>query len=108
MVEAQGAIVPAFFHLEIANVLLLAERGGRMSVEAREQRLQQFAAMQFIVDPETVSRAWSDTIALARRYSLVVYDAAYLEVAVRTGSMLATLDEKLAAAGRKQRLEVVP
>jgi predicted nucleic acid-binding protein len=48
--------------------------------------------MQLTTDTQTSDRAWTDTSDLAQRYRLSAYDSAYLELAVRTGSTLATLD----------------
>jgi predicted nucleic acid-binding protein len=52
------------------------------------------------VDGETSARAWTDTIALARAHDLSAYDAAYLELAVREGLPIATLDDRLRAAAK--------
>lgn len=49
-------------------------------------------------DPETGARAWAATSGLAVVWRLTVYDAAYLELALRAGLPLATLDRALAAA----------
>jgi predicted nucleic acid-binding protein len=51
-----------------------------------------------LIDGETASRAWSDTLSLARAQKLSAYDAAYLELAMRLGLPLATLDDQLRAA----------
>ena len=52
------------------------------------------------VDDETISRAWADTMSLARAQNLSAYDAAYLELAIRRGLPLATLDDALETAAR--------
>jgi predicted nucleic acid-binding protein len=52
-----------------------------------------------VIDDQTNNQAWRDTLSLARSRSLSAYDAAYLELAMRRGLPLATLDEKLKAAG---------
>ena len=54
--------------------------------------------MQISIDEETNVQAWGSTLALARQYDLSAYDAAYLELAMRRGLPLATLDEDLEAA----------
>jgi predicted nucleic acid-binding protein len=51
--------------------------------------------MAFETDTETAARALGDTLQLARRFKLSVYDAAYLELALRNGLPLATLDDDL-------------
>ncbi len=59
---------------------------------------RRLAALPIAGDGQTVTRAWSDTIALARAHALSTYDAAYLELALREALPLASLDEKLRRA----------
>lgn len=47
-----------------------------------------------------MTRAWSETMQLARAHHLSAYDASYLELAIRLGLPLACLDGKLRAAAR--------
>jgi len=56
------------------------------------------AALPIAVDEETKAHAFTDTMQLARTHDLSAYDAAYLELAMRRGLPLATLDDKLKAA----------
>jgi predicted nucleic acid-binding protein len=95
---ASGGLVPSLFHLELANVLLQAERRGRISPSEIAQRLDLIAQMPIETDPQTAGRAWGDTLSLARAHKLTSYDAAYLELAARRGATLATKDKALAAA----------
>ncbi|MDR2844984.1 MAG: type II toxin-antitoxin system VapC family toxin, partial [Puniceicoccales bacterium] len=60
-------------------------------------RLNSFA---IATDTETISNAWAATRHLAERYQLTIYDAAYLEIAVRRKIPLATLDRALIAAAK--------
>jgi predicted nucleic acid-binding protein len=91
-------LVPRIWHLEVANVLLVGERRGRCSQADTTSWLGFLSALPILVDGSTEARAWSDTINLARQQSLTEYDAAYLELALREGLPLATLDSKLEAA----------
>jgi predicted nucleic acid-binding protein len=43
---------------------------------------------------------------LAREYSLSAYDAAYLELSIRHGAPLATLDSKLESAARQAGVRI--
>ncbi|WP_438752565.1 type II toxin-antitoxin system VapC family toxin [Pararhizobium sp. O133] len=95
---ASGGLVPSLFHLELANVLLQAERRGRISAAEISQRLELITRMPIETDPQTAGRAWSETLSLARTHKLTSYDAAYLELAARSGASLATKDKALAAA----------
>lgn len=93
-------LVPRLWHLEIANVLVVSERRGRCTQADSTQWLGYLAGLPIIVDTETERRAWSASLALARKHSLSAYDAAYLELAVRENVPIATLDQPLAAAAR--------
>jgi predicted nucleic acid-binding protein len=73
-----------------------------------QQRLALLASLPIVVDAETDDHAWSDTLMLAAAEGLTVYDAAYLELAMRQGAELATLDGDLARAARRLGLSVQP
>ena len=107
-VRDDGAVAPALWRLELANVLLQAEKRGRISAEDVEQRLRLIAQLRISIDSETNSRAWRDTIDLARSEGLTSYDAAYLELALRRRAPLMTLDRDLAIAARRRGLEALP
>lgn len=93
-----GAEAPALWPLEILNALTIAERRGRIRSDQR-QRLSGFLRdLPVNVDGETASRAWTDTSRLAVRHRLTIYDASYLELALRLSLPLATLDKDLSAA----------
>ncbi len=91
-------IVPRLWHLEVANVLLVGEKRRRCSQADVTQWLSYLARLPIVVDPLTEVQAWSETIALARQHGLSAYDAAYLEIALRSGLPIATLDAPLKAA----------
>lgn len=94
------AWVPALWHLELTNVLLGAQKKGRIDQAGIEAFLGALATFGIEVDPETMTVAWTKTLALAREHGLTAYDAAYLELALRRGIPLATRDEALAKAVR--------
>jgi predicted nucleic acid-binding protein len=92
------ALVPSLFALEIANVVAKLESRG-ISTEADSQRyITLLGRLNIAVDQATAAQACGDTLSLARRYKLSAYDAAYLELALRAGLPLATLDANLAKA----------
>ncbi|MBU6181209.1 MAG: type II toxin-antitoxin system VapC family toxin [Verrucomicrobia bacterium] len=94
------AWVPAIWHLEVGNVLLGAMRKGRIDQAGIEAFVSRLGDLEIQVDPETSVRAWDKTLDLAQQHRLSTYDAAYLELALRLGIPLATLDKQLAAACR--------
>ncbi|MGZ9086629.1 MAG: type II toxin-antitoxin system VapC family toxin [Rhodoplanes sp.] len=99
VIEA-GAVVPIHWWIEVGNALLVATRRARISVAQRRTALTQLAALQLLTDPETLDRLWTATLDLADRSRLTLYDACYLELALRRGLPLATLDRDLRAAGQ--------
>lgn len=96
-VRDEGGIVPGLWHLELGNVLLQAERRGRMKASDVTGRLELLRALPIATDDETPARAWRDVLALARAETLTTYDAAYLELAMRKAATLATKDGALRA-----------
>ena len=97
-VAEKGAIVPSLWSLEIGNVLLIAERNKRISSEQRHKALYVLAELPIVVDTMTSQHAWLETMELAERYGLTLYDASYLELALRRSLPLATFDKALKRA----------
>lgn len=95
--EAQ-AVVPSLFVLEIANVVAKVEAKGIVTEADSQRFIALLGQLNVVTDQATATHALGDTLNLARRYKLSAYDAAYLELALRTGLPLATLDADLAKA----------
>jgi predicted nucleic acid-binding protein len=76
----------------------VAVRRRCIDTEFRRAALADLALLDITTDPHTDSLAWGETLTLADRFGLTVYDAAYLELAQRRTLSLATLDEELCAA----------
>lgn len=100
-VVEQGAIVPAIWPLEVANALRTAERRRRIDIASSTTLLMMIEALPIEIDGETAAKAFNDTLALSRGYGLTVYDAAYLELAMRLSLSLATGDAALARAAAR-------
>jgi predicted nucleic acid-binding protein len=96
-----GAWVPAIWHLEVANALQMSVRRDRCSADFADQCLARLARLPIEADIETATQSWRITLALARSESLTLYDAAYLELALRRGIALASLDKQLNLAARR-------
>ena len=95
---AVGAIVPAIWHLEVANALLVGERRGRCEQADTSSWTAFLSSLPIAVDEHSGARVLGDVLALARAQNLSAYDAAYLELALRRGLPLATLDKRLKTA----------
>jgi predicted nucleic acid-binding protein len=98
-VAEHGAVVPALWRLEVANSLTMAMRQGQIDDGFRRAALTDLAALDIAIDPHTDASAWNATLALADRFKLTLYDAAYVELAQRRRLALATLDGEMRAAG---------
>jgi predicted nucleic acid-binding protein len=98
LVAEDGAAVPGIWHLEVGNILLMAERRGRISTANRAAAIQDLFRLPVDVDQDTATLAWRDTLTLAERHRLTLYDATYLELSLRRGLPLGTFDRELRAA----------
>jgi predicted nucleic acid-binding protein len=102
MKQAQtSALVPVTWGLEVSNVIASAEVKGLVREVQSEAFLEMLQVVDIGADSATFSRALADTLQIARRYRLSAYDASYLELAMREGLALATLDEDLQKAAHK-------
>lgn len=100
------ARVPNLWHLEAANVLLAAEKNGNIDTGTAEAFIAHLDSLPLRVDSLTAQQAFNRTLALARAYKLSTYDAAYLELALREGLPLATLDKDLIKAAKKANVQL--
>lgn len=100
-VVERGAVVPSLWRLEVANGLQSALRRRRITAAYRDATLRDLALLDIAIDPETDAEAWKASLGLADRFGLTLYDAAYLELAVRRRLPLASLDRPLRSAADK-------
>lgn len=100
-------IVPGLWMLEMANVLVVLQRRNRLTRGQSEQARQVLLRLLPVVDDEAPRLALGPIADLANKHGLSVYDATYLELAMRRGLPLASRDEALnraAAACGVERL----
>lgn len=95
-----NAVVPSLWPLEVGNVLLVGERRKRTSELKVSQFISLLQSLLIHVEDQTTKRAWTDILNLARAHKLSTYDASYLELAMRRGLALATLNDRLKDAAR--------
>jgi predicted nucleic acid-binding protein len=101
LVRSHGALVPALWYCEVANAVLVAERRG-VSTEQQGMVFQaDLKQLEITMDSALPEVRQPTVIALGRSSGLTGYDAAYLELVLRTGRALATFDRQLAEAVRK-------
>jgi predicted nucleic acid-binding protein len=106
-IRAEPAAVPNLWHVEVANVLVLAERRRRITLAETAEFIALLESLQISVDDETSSRAFSRVLDLAREERLTAYDAAYLELAMRLGVPLASKDDDLCDAAERVGVTVL-
>ena len=104
---AEAASVPAIWHLEIANVLALSERRGRITPADTAEFIALLETLEIVIDEGTPSRALGRVLDLARAERLTAYDAAYLELAMRLGLPLASKDGDLCDAAERVGVSVL-
>jgi predicted nucleic acid-binding protein len=105
--ESGRAIVPALWHLEVRNLLLIAERRRRITTGKADELLEWLIRLPIDTDTGADEFANARIFALARAYRLTTYDAAYLELANRLRAPTATLDRDLQLAVRHSGLTLV-
>lgn len=101
--DAAGAgfmIVPVVWSFEVTNVLATAQRKGTVAPARIREFIALLERVPTQVDSPATSRVFGDVLALAHAHKLSSYDACYLELALRLGLQLATLDAELEGAAR--------
>ena len=100
-VASQGAIVPGLCFSEVGNGLLVSERRRLTDADQIAAFQMDLGQLKISLDSASPSATLSRVLSLVGSYGLTAYDATYLELALRTGSPLATFDQKLADATRR-------
>lgn len=101
LIAGGQAVVPPVWAYEVANALLVGERRGRIGVLEETQFLQQLSSYPVTIESLWTTQIFGAVLTIARETGLTVYDAAYLELALREGLPLATINTDLRAAARK-------
>ena len=96
--ETVHAVAPALWPFEVASVLSAAERLGRINAPEQAEFLERLRLLPIAIEHRPAAWLAQQILPLARTCQLSAYDAAYLELAVREGLPLATLDEDLRRA----------
>jgi predicted nucleic acid-binding protein len=107
LADGGKATVPGIWVYEVANAVAGALRRRRITEAAGARFIKDVQALPIQVDADGERRAFEAVFEVACRHGLTVYDAAYLEPAMRRGLPLATLDGELARAAREPGVEVV-
>ena len=105
--DGSEALVPSLWVLEVTNVLLVAERQGRLSQMESVQFLETLKSLLIQVEEIMNLENGNSILFSSRTYGLSACDAAYLDLAIHRGLLLASLDRKLVKAAKKTGIDIV-
>ena len=105
--EDTEAIVPSLWRLEVANVLLMAERKDRIKPARSKRFVELLHSLPIEVDIAQTKSYMAEISASGRRHKLTAYDTAYLELAARRNIPLASLDDKLKKAAKNEGVKII-
>ena len=101
------ALVPSVWPLEVVNVLLVAERRKRLSEADSVRFISLLSQLPISVEYESPERIMRGLLSFARENNLSSYDASYLDLSMRNGIPIATLDNQLLAVARKVDVQIL-
>ncbi len=105
--SAERPHVPICWAYEVANAVVAAERRRRLTPDAALRAMNLVGALPVVLDDPSLPVVWGAVLDAARAFGLSTYDAAYLELALREGLPLATLDRALERAARQAGVELL-
>jgi predicted nucleic acid-binding protein len=106
LLVGQKAHVPVLWLYEVVSVLAKTERIGSITADKARGFLEDLRSLNIAVNDKSFGHVFGDVHRLAVEHRLSGYDAAYLELAIRQGLPLATLDEDLRRACRAAGVEL--
>lgn len=105
--EHEAALIPAWWYLELTNVLVLAEKKGRIDADQVAEFIALVESFQLEVDEQAPRRAFQHLLPLCRAGQLTSHDAVYLDLAMRRQLPVASLDESLRKAAKKHGVKLL-
>jgi len=108
VLDADALVAPALLPYEVLNALHAAVRRDRLPQDAVGKCIGHCLRFPWALDIHASELRLGDVARLGARHGLSAYDAAYLELALRHGCPLVTLDDALRAAAKAELVEVRP
>ncbi len=105
--QGDAALAPSFWPHEVLNALLVAEKRRRLSNELMHVFLDDLAALPVELKQFSAETVFDRIQLLSRKHGLTAYDAAYLDLTLESGLPLATLDEDLIRACKKEHVALL-
>ena len=106
IIKSGSVHVPTIWTYEVTNVLSISERKGRISEADIQMYGSIISAFSVSIDESSTTKAFTNTLNLSREYKLTTYDAAYLELSMRKGAVLASFDKALNQAAKKAGIQI--
>ncbi len=103
----RGFVVPSLWIYEVAKLMRMAEKRGRITIVESKDRLDVLRSLVIHGDETQIGRTWDAVLDIARAHDLTAYDAAYVELALRMEYPLATRDKAMISAARKFGIKVI-
>ena len=104
---SDDALVPVMWLYEASAVLSRAQNRGTLAAQKAGEFIDELQSLNIATDPESTARIFPDVHRVAVTYRLTSYDASYLELAIRRGLPLATLDDGMIRASRAAGVSVL-
>jgi predicted nucleic acid-binding protein len=102
----EEAAAPALLQLEVTNIFLTASRRKRISTSQLKELSEAFEELPIIFHPALTGPQRAEVLRLAQKHGLTAYDGAYLELAMRLGMTLVSLDKSLARAAMAEGVQI--
>ncbi len=106
-IERGDAVAPAIWLFEVHNVLHSLRRRKRLNEQDWQAASTALAVIPIEIEPVVRQRMETEVVRLAQQHGLTIYDASYLELALRRKLPLATLDEGLIAAAKRAKAKLI-
>lgn len=107
MTNGAEAVVPALWLYEVVSVLAKSQRNGLITADEVSAFLDDLRSFSITIDQHSIDPIFTQVRSLAVQYALSGYDASYLELAIRWGLPLATLDRELQKAAQSAGIPLV-
>jgi predicted nucleic acid-binding protein len=105
--QESTAFVPSIWPLEVVNVLLVAEQKKRLRQADSVRFITLLSQLPIVVEHERTGTIMNDLLTLTRVNKISSYDASYLDLSMRKGLPIATIDTRLIEAARRTHVPIL-
>lgn len=105
--ESYTCLAPYLIRFEVPNAVLMALKRKRISHEIAKKILVFFDILPIEIDTGSQLQTTKTIYSIAEKHGLTIYDASYLELAMRLQLNLATYDKDLIKAAKVEKVKVL-